>query len=320
MTSTRRAPRHLIVDTDTSDLNDDAFALHYLLASGRVPDLITTVFGNSTAHSSASAALALTRAYGVDVVVRAGAERPLRWDGSVRRDLRAVVGALPADTYVASLRADDDSFWEYAVDDGLAAAELAAALARSPGCDVLALGPTTNVARAVRMLDSSVLSRHRLWVSGGATTRGNVTEAAEFNAFADPHALRECLSAGWEEVTMVPLEVTGAPRLDITRVERIRLARTPFGRALDELERVSPRGDGRDREPVWDVVVAVLLTEEAVPHSSAGGNLTVFTDIARRGLTTLSGGDAAHRVVTAVDPDAVLQRFEDAVTSQGRPS
>lgn len=320
MASTRRPPRHLIVDTDTSDLNDDAFALHYLFASGRVPDVITTVFGNVTAHSSAEAALALSRAHGVDVVVRAGAERPLHWDESARRDLRTIVGSLPPDTYVASLRADDDSFWDDAVEDGSAVADLVAALADSRACDVLALGPTTNIARAVRMLDPTVLSRHRLWVSGGATTRGNVTETAEFNVFADPHALRECLSAAWEKITVVPLEVTGAPRLDITRVDRIRLAPTPFGRALDELERRSPRGDGRDREPIWDVVVAVLLADETVPHSSARGTLTVFTDPARRGVTTLAEGDPAHHVVTAVDHDVVLQRFEDAVTSLGRLS
>lgn len=314
------ASRDLVVDTDTTELNDDALALHYLFALGRAPDLITTVFGNSTAHLSARAAQELTRAHGLDVTVSAGAERPLCWHDSLRRNVREVVASLPTDTYLASLSADNDRFWGGTANDGSASEELAAALDLSRACDVLAIGPTTNIARAVQKLDPSVLRRHRLWVSGGALRKGNVTETAEFNAFADPDALRVCLAAAWERVTVVPLEVTSAPRLGITEVNRIRRAPTPLGEALDEFERRSPRGDSRDREPIWDVVAAVLLADETVPFSIAPGMLTVPKDPTRRGVTTFSTGHDVHHVVTAVDHDAVVRRFEDAVTSPRRLS
>lgn len=51
--------RDLVVDSDITTLNDDAFALYYLVALGRVPAVVTTVFGNTSARLSAEAARAL---------------------------------------------------------------------------------------------------------------------------------------------------------------------------------------------------------------------------------------------------------------------
>lgn len=305
--------RDLVVDTDLTELNDDALAVHYLAGAGRVPGLITTVFGNSTAQASARAARDLTHALGLDLPVSVGAERPSRWHDQGRQDLRTAVASLPADVYLASLSAANEPFWMEAPADGPAAAELAAFLAASPACDVLALGPATTIARAVRTLDPAVLSRHHLWFSGGALRTGNVSATAEFNAFADPEALRTCLESAWGRVTVVPLEVTAAPRLDITAVNRIRRAPTPLGKALDELETRSPRGNSRDREPVWDVVTAVLL-DGAVPATVAHGRFAVSADPARRGTTEFATGSGAHVVVTAVDAGATVKRFEEAVS------
>lgn len=303
----------LVVDTDTTELNDDALALHYLFEAGRTPTLITTVFGNATARSSANAARRIAWAQGLDVPVSAGAERPLCWNEPVRRNLRATAASLPASTYLAALSTDNDTFWECAAEDGPAPSKLAEHLTRSSACDVLALGPTTNIARALQLLDPSVLSRHQLWVCGGAMTNGNVTETAEFNAFADPHALQVCLESAWATVTLVPLEVTSAPRLGPLEVDRIRRAPTPLGRALDELERKSPRRDSHDREPIWDVVAAVLLADGSVPYTASRGTISTHTDADRRGTTTFSAGRGPHTLITSVDPDIVLRRFEESV-------
>ncbi|WP_125774302.1 nucleoside hydrolase [Antribacter gilvus] len=305
--------RDLVVDTDATELNDDAFALYYLVGAGRVPSLITTVFGNSTARVSARVARELTHALGHSIPVAVGAERPLRWDDQQREELRKAITSLPADIYLASLNVANDPFWGESPDDGPAAAELAAFLEASPACDVLALGPVTNIARAVAMLDSAVLSRHHLWFSGGALHTGNVTGVAEFNAFADPDALRVCLGSAWARVTVVPLDVTVEPRLGIAEVERIRRAPTPFGKALDDLESRSPRGAARDREPIWDVVAAVLL-DGSVSATVGQGRLTVQTELARRGSIKFATGFDVHDVVTAVDASAIVLRFEEAVS------
>ncbi|MCY0951350.1 nucleoside hydrolase [Streptomyces sp. H27-S2] len=210
MSSEQDTERDLIVDTDTLGINDDALALHYLFALPRVPHLITTVFGNTTAAISTEHARTLTRDHLLDVDVVHGCEKPLWWHTPVREEVRGIVAALPAATYVAALRTDNDGFWDADVADGSAPAVLAAALTRSEGSDVLGIGPLTNIARALRGLGASGVARHRLWIAGGSIRSGNVTECAEFNAFADPEALQECLSAGWE---------ANGGRIDVTAEE-----------------------------------------------------------------------------------------------------
>ncbi|MFF4307878.1 nucleoside hydrolase [Streptomyces sp. NPDC001601] len=319
MSSEQDTARHLIVDTDTLGINDDALALHYLFALARTPQLITTVFGNSTATASAGHARALARHHLLDIDVVQGCEKPLWWYEPLRQDVRAVIAALPADTYVASLRPDDAGFWETDLQGGPAPEALAAALKHSRGADVLALGPLTNIARAVRQLAPSILVRHRLFISGGSIKGGNVTEHAEFNAFADPEALKACLSAGWESLVMVPLEVLQAPRLGPAAVDRIRRTDTPLGQALDKLERESPRGESKDREPIWDVVAASVMADDTLPSRAETGTISVDTDPANWGAIRFRQGDGPHRLVTHIDPDAVLRRFE-AVVSQPRSS
>jgi inosine-uridine nucleoside N-ribohydrolase len=304
----------LIVDTDTLGINDDALALYYLLALGRVPTLISTVFGNASAASSARHAQALIHDHQLDIEVAHGCEKPVRWDASVRQRLRAAVGDLPEDTYLASLRADNECFWGAGVEDGLAPEAVASALRRSERTDVLAIGPTTNIARVVELLDPSVFGRHRLWVSGGSIKGGNVTADAEFNAFTDPDALQKSLSAVWQTVTMVPLDVLEVPRVGPALVARVRCTDTPLGRALDKRERESPAGDSKDREPIWDVVVAVLLSDEGLAHVASRGRISVNTDLPRRGKIDFTEGRGPHRLVTSIDASAVVRRFEDVVT------
>jgi inosine-uridine nucleoside N-ribohydrolase len=314
LSSRKDAERDLIVDTDTLEINDDALALYYLFALGRVPRLITTVFGNASAVSSARHAGALVCALSLDIDVVPGCERPLWWNHPYREYVRAAIAALPAATYVASLHADNNHFWGTSALDGPAPDALAAALERSQGADILAIGPTTNIARALQLLEPSVVARHDLWISGGSITSGNVTEYAEFNAFADPEALQRCLSAGWKAVIMVPLEVLVAPRLGPAAVGRIRRTATPLGAALDKLERESPRGESRDREPIWDVVAAALMADKNLHYAYETGTISVSTDLQCRGTIRFRQGSGTHRLVTHADPDVVVQRFEEVVT------
>lgn len=319
MTSDEDSERDLIVDTDTLGINDDALAFYYLFALGRVPRLITTVFGNASAASSARHAQALVRAHSLDSEVVPGREKPLWWHDPIQEQVRAAVAALPATTYVASLRPDNEHFWDTNIEDGPAPQALATALNRSPGSDVLAIGPITNIAQALPLLAPATLARHCLWISGGSIASGNVTDHAEFNAFADPEALQRCLSAGWKTVVMVPLEVLAAPRLVPAVVNRIRRTATPLGAALDKLERESPRGTNTDREPMWDVVAAAVMADRNLPYKQETGVISASTDLANHGRIRFKQGDGTHHLVTDIDPDAVVQRFEVAVSRVRSP-
>ena len=67
--------RTLILDSDGGV--DDAQALILLVANGRAPDIITTVFGNVGRDQATTNLLAVTAHLGVSIPVHRGADRPL---------------------------------------------------------------------------------------------------------------------------------------------------------------------------------------------------------------------------------------------------
>ena len=101
-------------------------------------------------------------------------------------------------------------------------------LRENPGeISIVALGPLTNVALALDANPAAFAQVRELIVMGGAVNGiGNVTEAAEFNFYADPHAASQVLRSG------VPIVVAG---LDVT----LRTLLTP--QALEA--RTEGRGD-----------------------------------------------------------------------------
>ena len=179
---------------------DDALAI--ALAQGS-PDLeivgITTVGGNVDLHLTTANALALREFLDLgDVPVTPGSA-----DALLRPRIRAahVHGAngladviLPEPTRAAT--------------PGHAADFIISTLRDAPGeITLVAIGPLTNLALAVRR-EPRVLDWARdLVIMGGSYTRGNHTPAAEFNIHADPESAAIVFSAG-RQVTMIGLDVT----------------------------------------------------------------------------------------------------------------
>jgi purine nucleosidase len=72
---------------------------------------------------------------------------------------------------------------------------------------LVATGPLTNIALALRREPELATLVRDFVIMGGSSARGNVTPAAEFNIAVDPEAAAVVFSAGWT-VTMVGLDVT----------------------------------------------------------------------------------------------------------------
>jgi len=73
---------------------------------------------------------------------------------------------------------------------------------------LVALGPLTNVAKAIRKDAANMPRLQKIVVMGGAFEEyGNVTTTAEFNIFVDPHAAQEVLHANIP-IDIAPLDVT----------------------------------------------------------------------------------------------------------------
>ncbi|EYB69716.1 purine nucleosidase [Deinococcus phoenicis] len=217
MTSSARPSPGLPVILDGDPGLDDAIA--WLLALGSPEDVqvlgVTTVHGNVgldlTTHN-AGVTLALAGAVGAQVPVYAGADRPLVRPAMTAAQVHGDSG-LPASGLPDPVRAPEA---EHAVDFLIRTVR-----ARPHEVTLVATGPLTNVALAFRLApDLPGLLREVVWM-GGSTGQGNRTPAAEFNALADPHAVRIVLESG-APLRMFGLNVTMQAIATPERMERLR--------------------------------------------------------------------------------------------------
>ena len=206
------APRKIILDCDPGI--DDALAIAFACGHPGLELLgLTTVAGNVGLVNTTANALSVRDFVGCpDVPVVAGSAVPL-----VRSvlDARRVHGesGLGAARLAAAL---SDAREGHAVDF------LVEAIGAAPGeITLVATGPLTNIALAVRREPGLVTQVSDFVIMGGSSARGNVTPAAEFNIAADPEAAAVVFGAGWT-VTMVGLDVTYQARATAGVQERMR--------------------------------------------------------------------------------------------------
>ncbi|MEW1810495.1 nucleoside hydrolase [Pseudarthrobacter phenanthrenivorans] len=220
-------PFPIYLDCDTGI--DDALALAYLLASPLADVVgIGTVSGNVSAAVGARNTLDLLELAGsAHIPVALGAHDPLvgsfgggaPWvhgDNGIGE-----VSLAPAEASLA----------------GESAAEMLVRLARLyPGeLRVVAIGPLTNIAEALRLEPALPSLVDSVTVMGGAALApGNITPLAEANIHNDPEAAALVLAVGWD-VTLVPLDVTMASVLEEAHRRELLASSSPVARALGEM-------------------------------------------------------------------------------------
>ncbi len=189
--------RKIIIDCDPG--TDDAIALLLALGSPELDVvLVTAVGGNVGLDHTLRNARALVGLSGKAVPVVGGAERPML--GSFVAEPRVhgrngVGGVVLPDGPAArpGIAAD-------AIRDVLRAAR--------PGeITLVGIGPATNLGLALATEPALLGGVAEIVLMTGAWAEGNVTPAAEFNAWSDPEALAVVLSCG-RPVTLATLEVT----------------------------------------------------------------------------------------------------------------
>ena len=190
--------KKLLLDCDPG--LDDALAL--ALAHGD-PDLelvaVTTVGGNVALENTTRNALELREYLGfTGIPVAAGAAEPLVREAKNAAEVHGVGGLGDVILPKATLPVDG----AHAVD------LIINTLQASPGdIHLVAVGPMTNIALALRQEPRIVEWAASFVIMGGSYTRGNTTPAAEFNIYADPEAAAEVFAAEWNTV-MVGLDLT----------------------------------------------------------------------------------------------------------------
>ncbi|PSR14901.1 nucleoside hydrolase [filamentous cyanobacterium CCP3] len=249
------SPRPLIIDCDPGV--DDAIALLLTFASPAEFDLlgITTVAGNvPLALTAANARRICHLAQRTDVPVYAGCPRPLLRSLVTAEDIHGSTGLgegwLPAPTMPLQT--------QHAVTFLIEQLTTAAA-----PITLATLGPLTNLAVALIQCPAIARGIHQVVMMGGALGPGNITPAAEFNLYVDPHAAKVVVDAGLP-LTMLGLDVTHQVLTTPDRLAALENLDTPVGKAAADLLRPYGQTDcdrhNLDAPPLHDpCVIAYLL-------------------------------------------------------------
>jgi purine nucleosidase len=296
-------PRPIIIDCDPGQ--DDALAI--LLALGSPGELevlaVTAVAGNvPLALTERNARKVVELAGRRDIPVHAGCDRPLQRDMVTAEHVHGRTGLDGAELPEPATPLAD----AHAVD------AIIRALRARPGAVTLCpLGPLTNVATAIRQAPDIASHVREIVLMGGAIGEGNITPAAEFNIFADPHAAEIVFESGIK-LTMLGLDVTHQVLATPERVRVIAAPDAPVSRAvvglLEYYNIYDQTKRNRPGAPLHDpCVIAYLLR----PELFAGRDCHVAIETV--GLHTLGrtvvdwsgrgGGAANATVIDQVDAE-----------------
>jgi len=186
----------VIIDCDPG--TDDAVALLLAIASPELSVLAVTVAGgNAGLHHTLPNALALVALAGSAIPVHAGADRPL-------------LGQFVSEPWVHGAEGLGGIVLP---PGGPIAPELAADAIRrilrgaAEPITLVGIGPATNLALALTTEPALADRVEQIVLMSGAWAEGNVTPAAEFNAWSDPEALA-ILLASRRPVVFATLELT----------------------------------------------------------------------------------------------------------------
>jgi len=222
-------PTKIIIDTDPGV--DDAMAILFALASPELDLLgLTIVFGNGqTAQLAQNAIHILDIAGRSDIPVAVGSATPLA---------RAYRGKG------ASVHGEDGLGNIYLPAPSRAPLSISAAqyivqtvMSQPSEVTLIAIGPLTNVALALRIEPRLVSAVKEVIIMGGAAfCRGNASPVAEANIFNDPEAARIVFGAGWP-LTMVGLDVTTRTKMSPAYLDEIYALGNP---RADFISRIVP--------------------------------------------------------------------------------
>ncbi|HET6674204.1 MAG TPA: nucleoside hydrolase [Nitrospiraceae bacterium] len=320
------SPTRVVIDTDPG--LDDALALLLAFRSAELEVTgITTVCGNvpvGQATKNLFRVLTLLQPF-PSVPVGQGAARPLEYQLATATQFHGADGLGDLDQFL-----DATGACRYASPRLPASLPTAQEVWQECGrrysgeLVLITLGPLTNVALALKVSPGTVQRFTRIIAMAGAiAVPGNVTPAAEFNVFVDPHAARRVVQAGLP-LTLIPLDVTTQVGFDRQRVASLtkdscdgvaRFIADSMGTGFDFAESVEGHGRVHLHDPL---AIAAAIDDSVftleplhVEVEAAGDAARGMTIADRRALLPEYRIKPNVQVALGVDVSRVITLFED---------
>ena len=220
--------KRILIDTDPGI--DDSLAILLALAS---PDLslegLSVVHGNCSLQQATTNALSILElAHASHIPVAMGCELPLVQPSLLAPETHGNTGL----GYAKLPEPQSQPIGQHGSDF------LIEKIMSNPGeVTLVAIGPLTNVALAIRQEPRIVSALKEIIIMGGAIRHeGNTTALAEFNTYVDPHAAHIVFHAGIP-TTLVPLDVTYQCILTAQDVERLQKIDSPITQFVKDTTR-----------------------------------------------------------------------------------
>ena len=290
--------KNIILDCDPG--HDDAIAI---LLAGHNDKLnllgISVVAGNQTIEKTARNALNVATYLGINVPVAIGCEFPM-----VRE--RVICAAIHGES---GLDGFDFPKYDAKFDKRHGVQLIIDTVMNNDKVTVVATGPLTNVALAIKLEPKLKERIEEIVLMGGSIDNGNTSPAAEFNIMCDPEAAHVVFTSGIK-VKMVGLNVTRKVLVTdevVSRMEKINnSASDMFVKLMKVFNENQRKTFGVKAGPLHDpATIASLLDEDLIKYQS----MNVVIDISHGpsyGRTNCDVFDylhAPHNALVAMDID-----------------
>ncbi|MGE3271853.1 MAG: nucleoside hydrolase [Chloroflexota bacterium] len=312
-------PTRVIIDTDPG--LDDTAAILFTLAHPELVtvEMFTTVFGNTAIEFVTRNMLSIRDVAGrTDIPVYQGATRPLLREPRYAPHIHSSdgLGGLAAQYPPVGT-----------IQPGIAAEKIVEHIMASPGeITLIALGPLTNVALALRLEPKLASSVKEIVLMGGAVrVPGNASAVASANMLNDPDAAALVYDSG-APLVQAGLDVCRPTIISPAHLARIKAADTPVSRLLSDVATANiasyklsfgDEGGARfnDLPTVAYVVDKTLFQIERYPVviETTGTYTTGMTVVDWRGQL---GRPANVDVLMGIDAPRLVDQFAERLSRQ----
>ncbi|MEY4530999.1 MAG: inosine-uridine preferring nucleoside hydrolase [Deinococcota bacterium] len=272
---------------------------------------IGVVAGNAPLVRTLHNTLTIADAFEIHAPIYAGCDRALLRSNTTAED---VLGAGAFGTIGAKLPEPTRI-----ISSGHAVLQLIETVLENPNqITLIAIGPLTNIALAMRLEPKIAGLFQEIILMGGSTDRGNQTAAAEFNFYADPEAASIVFQSG-AKITMFGLNLTRQVLLTENHLARVRESKAVHALALADMTAHYLQIRANKIMPLHDpVTVVYLLRPDLFTFDPA------YVQIETSGIHSLGASICEFRVpkkasanafvATKADGEAVMELILGALT------